>query len=117
MWLIRFGRQAQMAFHFLAGLAKTPVAQPHQQVHPGAAATHVVLSSALIAEPGAAAIPVIKAVAVPAAADGARLMAVAQLFGGQSSQCLKDFAPAATGRRKDIGGHGDRLGCFKCCAG
>jgi hypothetical protein len=107
---IQLRHEAQIALHFFAGLAKTPVAQPHKQVHPGAAAAHVLLTAALVAEPGATAIAVIKAVAVPAAADGAGLMAVAQLIGGQSGQCLKDFAPAATGRRKDIGGHGDRLG-------
>ena len=87
--------QAQVALHLLAGLANAPAPYPHQQVHPGPPATQVVLAAALVAEPGAVAVPVVKAVAVPPAAGRTGLMAIAELFSVQHRQRLEDVPPAA----------------------
>jgi len=87
--------QAQVVLHLLAGLAKAPAAHPHQQVHPGSAATQVVLAAALVAEPGATAVQVVKAIPVAPAAGRAGLVAIAELLSVQSRQRLEDLAPAA----------------------
>ena len=105
-----FRLQAQVALHLLAGLAEAPAAHPHKQVHPGSAATQVVLAAALVAEPGATPVPVVIAVAVPPAAGRAGLVAVAELLGVQPPKHLKDVPPAARGRRHHVACHGCRRG-------
>lgn len=85
----------EVALHLLAGLAVTPVANAHQQVHPCAAAAQVVLAAALVAEPGAVAVLVIKAVAIPPAAGRTGLVAIAELLSAQPRQRLEDVPPAA----------------------
>ena len=87
--------QAQVALHLLAGLAVAPVANAHQQVHPCAASAQVVLAAALVAEPGAVTVLVIKAVAIPPAAGRTGLVAIAELLSAQPRQRLKDLPPAA----------------------
>ena len=62
-----------------------------------ASATALVLAAALVAEPGAAAVLVIKAVAIRPATERAGLMAIAQLRVAQPCQGSKDLRPAAPG--------------------
>ena len=88
-------RQFQVALHRLTGLAVAPAPQPHQQIDPRAAAPQLVLAAALVAEPGAAALAVIKAVAIPTAAERAGLVAIEQKL-GQVKEDYNQF-----GRYKD----------------
>ena len=87
--------KAQVALHFFTGLAEAPATHPHQQVHAGSAASQMVLAAALVAEPGATAISVIKAIAVPPPAGRAGLVAIAELLSVQPRQRLEDVPPAA----------------------
>ena len=106
------GRQRQVALNHLAGLGVVPVAQPHQQVNPRAAAPELVLAAALVAEPGAAALAVIKAVAIPAAAGRTRLVAAIELGRLQAGQRPEDGAPAALGRPNHVTCH-----CYRSARG
>ena len=98
-------RQLQVALHRLTGLAVAPVAQPHQQVDPRAAATELVLTAALVAKPGAAASQVVKAVAIAAAAKRAGLVAAIELGRLQAAQASEQLTPAAQSRCDPVGCH------------
>ena len=98
-------RQFQVALHRLTGLAVAPVPQPHQQVDARASAAELVLAAALVAKPGAAALQVVKAVAIPAAAQRAGLVAAIELGRLQAAQGSEQVAPAAQSRRDPVGCH------------
>ena len=105
-------RQFQVALHRLTGLAVAPAPQPHQQIDARASAAELVLAAALVAKPGAAALAVIKAVAIPAAAGRTSLMAVAELGRLQAGQSPEDGAPAALGRPNHVTCH-----CYRSARG
>ena len=85
----------EIALYLFAGLPEAPAAHPHQQIHPGPPTAQMVFAAALVAEPGAVAVPVVKAVAIPAPACGAGLVAIAELLGLQPCQHLENVSPAA----------------------
>ena len=103
--------QAKEGLHLPGGLHKAPALPAQQQVDAGASAAALVLAAALVAEPGATAVLVVKAVAIRPAAERAGLMAIAELLAAQSRQGSQDLRPAAPGRSNGIRGHGFRLTC------
>ena len=107
--VLAIGHQAKEGLHLPGGLHKAPALPAHQQVHAGAGATALVLAAALVAEPGAAAVLVVKAVAIRAATKWTGLMAIPQLRFTQPCQGSKDLRPAAVGRSNGIRRHGLQL--------
>jgi len=74
-----------------------PVLYAHKEIHARSAATLVVFASALITEPRAGAVLIIKAVAVFAAAERAGLMAIGELISGEATKILQQVRPPAAG--------------------
>jgi hypothetical protein len=78
-----------------ARVLELPASDAHQQVHAVAAATHVVLAAALIAEPAARAVVLVPPVAIPTAARRAGLVAIGELIRRQAAKLHQQPRPAA----------------------
>lgn len=84
------------------GLAKGPVAHPHQEVNSAAGAALAVLAAAVRAPPAARAFVCEPAVAVIATAAGAWLVGVGELVIAEAADRDEQMGPAAVGDIKQI---------------
>jgi hypothetical protein len=75
-----FCGQAQVLLNALSSGLELPAVDAHQQVHAVAGAAALVFAAALVAEPGARTVNIVKAVAVLTTAKGTRLVAVSELL-------------------------------------
>jgi hypothetical protein len=64
----RLWYHAKTLLDTLAGFGITPIHATHEHIHATAAATLLILAAAFIAVPRAAAVLIVKAIAIPAAA-------------------------------------------------
>ena len=98
-------RQGQVGLDAAGSGGEVPAGKAQQQIHAAAAATSLLAAAALVAEPAARAVIAVPAVAVGAAAGGARLMAVLQLLRCQSGELDQQPRPLASSSCQHIGGH------------
>ena len=86
-----------MAFYFGRCAFEIPVVFAHEHVHAATGTTGLGFAAALIAEPGAAAVLIVEAIAVSATAEWAGLMLVGELLLSEPSEGTKNRGPVALG--------------------